>query len=85
MGKILLKANVRLNGEVPVKDEEYQNILSQYKDHKEFQKVCKADMIRAFKMELGFKDEEINVTKFEFTYVTDDECEAPIEEKGAEK
>ena len=70
MGKLYLKANVRLNGSMEITKEELEKVLkTDYESNmKKIQKVAKEDFIRAIEQDLGFRREEINVTKFEYFF-----------------
>ena len=70
MGKLCLKANVRLNGSIEITKEELEQVLkTDYEnDMKKVQKLAKEDFIRAIEQDLGFEREEINVTKFEYFF-----------------
>ena len=70
MGKLCLKANVRLNGSIELTKEELEKILETEYDSnmKKIQKIAKEDFIRAIEQDLGFRREEINVTKFEYFF-----------------
>ena len=70
MEKLCLKANVRLNGSIELTKEELEKILeTDYESNmKKIQKIAKEDFIRAIEQDLGFKREEINVTKFEYLF-----------------
>lgn len=70
MGKLYLKANVRLNGSMELTKEELEKVLgTDYeRNMKKIQKLAKEDFIRAIEQDLGFKREEINVTKFEYSF-----------------
>lgn len=70
MGKLYLKANVRLNGSIEITKEKLEKILeTDYESNmKKIQKIAKEDFIRAIEQDLGFRREEINVTKFEYFF-----------------
>ena len=70
MGKLYLKANVRLNGSMEITKEELEKVLkTDYESNmKKIQKIAKEDFIRAIEQDLGFRREEINVTKFEYFF-----------------
>ena len=72
MGKLRLEANVRLVGITDTfPKEEFEKIMNEnYKGKvREYEKVAKQDFIRAIESDLGFKKEEINVTKFVVEYI----------------
>ena len=70
MGKLCLKANVRLNGSIELTKEELEKILeTDYESNmKKIQKIAKEDFIRAIVEELGFEREDVNVTKFSYKF-----------------
>ena len=75
MGRLKLSANVRLVGVTDTfPKEEFDKIIEEnYKGKiKEYEKVAKQDFIRAIESDLGFKREEINVTKFVVEYIDEE-------------
>ena len=69
MSKLVLEANVRLKAEVTdINKGLYDEIVAEYKTEKELENRAKKDFERAIVEDLGFKPEDINITKFKFRF-----------------
>ena len=69
MSKLVLEANVRLKAKVlGINKDLYDEIVAEYKTEKELENRAKKDFERAIVEDLGFKPEDINITKFKFRF-----------------
>lgn len=66
MSKLILETNVRLKASIEYDKETFDKVIKESYEGsvKKLEQKAKEDFIRALKDDLGFKDEEINVTKF---------------------
>lgn len=66
MSKLILETNVRLKASIEYDKETFDKVIEESYEGsvKKLEQKAKEDFIRALKDDLGFKDEEINVTKF---------------------
>ena len=69
MSKLVLETNVRLRAEVlDINKDEYDAIVDNYNSERELELRAKGDFERAIIEDLGFKPEEINITKFKYRF-----------------
>ena len=69
MSKLVLETNVRLKAEIcDIDREQYDKIVAEYKTERELELRAKGDFKRAIIEDLGFKPEEINITKFKYRF-----------------
>ena len=69
MSKLVLETNVRLRAEVlDINKDEYDAIVDNYSSERELELRAKGDFKRAIIEDLGFKPEEINITKFKYRF-----------------
>lgn len=69
MSKLVLETNVRLRAEIlDINKDEYDAIVDNYSSERELELRAKGDFERAIIEDLGFKPEEINITKFKYRF-----------------